>query len=102
MPRSERPPLAAGRRLVHNRDMDMAAARALNGVILSLYREGREVPPSRYRAWALERVAAVIGFDSACWGSASADPPAVHELHLHHCEDGIVEAYARCGEHDFF
>ncbi len=80
----------------------MAAARALNGVILSLYREGREVPPSRYRAWALERVAAVIGFDSACWGSASADPPAVHELHLHHCEDGIVEAYARCGEHDFF
>lgn len=79
----------------------MADARALNGVILSLYREGREVPLSRYRAWALEQVASVIGFDSACWGSASAEPPALHEMHLHNCEHGIVEAYARCSEHDF-
>jgi len=102
MSRSEWPPLAAGRRLVHNRAMDMAAARALNGVILSLYREGREVPVSRHRAWALEQVAAVIGFDSACWGTASAEPPAVHELHLHHCERGIVEAYLRCSGYDFF
>lgn len=98
----ERPSLAARLRLVHNSAMEMSDARALNGVILSLYREGREVPLSRYRAWALEQVAAVIGFDSACWGSASTEPPALHEMHLHHCEHGIVEAYARCSRHDFF
>ena len=83
-------------------NMEMADARALNGVILSLYREGREVPLGRYRAWALEQVASVVGFDSACWGSASAEPPALHEMHLHNCEHGVVEAYVRCSKHDFF
>ncbi len=102
MPRRERRRLAARLRLVHNSAMEMADARALNAVILSLYREGREVPLGRYRAWALEQVAALIGFDSACWGSASAEPPALHGMHLHHCDDGLIEAYARCGEHDFF
>ncbi|MCM8613461.1 LuxR family transcriptional regulator [Accumulibacter sp.] len=102
MPGRARRPLAARRRLVHNPVMEMADARLLNGVILSLYREGREVPLGRYRAWALEQVATVIGFDCACWGSASADPPALHEMHLHNCDRGIVEAYARCSEHDFF
>ncbi|MBN8454255.1 MAG: helix-turn-helix transcriptional regulator [Candidatus Accumulibacter sp.] len=82
--------------------MEMADARALNGVILSLYREGREVPLSCYRAWALEQVASLIAFDSACWGSAAAEPPALHEIHLHNCDRRIVEAYTRCSEDDFF
>ena len=81
--------------------MEMADAQALNRVILSLYREGREVPLGRYRAWALEQIGSLLDFDSACWGNASADPPALHEMHLHNCDRRIVEAYAGCSENDF-
>ncbi len=77
-------------------------AHALNKVILAIYREGREVPVGSFQAWALERVEGLIGFDSAWWGNAAANPPELHEMHLHNCEHGILEAYPPYLEQDFF
>ncbi len=82
--------------------MEFANVQRLNEVILSLYREGREVPLGGFQAWALAQLARLIAFDSACWGNAAASPPALHEMHLHNCDQSIIEAYSPYIEQDFF
>ncbi len=73
--------------------METFDAQALNRVILSLYREGREVPLASFQAWALEQIEGLMAFDSAWWGNATAQPPMLHELHLHNCAQEILELY---------
>ena len=82
--------------------MNTSDAHALNRVILSLYREGREVPLASFQAWALEQIEGLIAFDSAWWGNAAANPPALHEMHLHNCERSILQAYPLYLEQDIF
>ncbi|MBK7954177.1 MAG: helix-turn-helix transcriptional regulator [Candidatus Accumulibacter sp.] len=73
--------------------MQTSDAHAFNRVILSLYREGREVPLASFQAWALEQIAGLFAFDSAWWGSATAQPSVLHEMHLHNCGQEILEFY---------
>jgi DNA-binding CsgD family transcriptional regulator len=60
------------------------------------------VPLAGFQAWALEQLEALIAFDSACWGTAAAHAPVMHEVHLHNCEPGIVEAYSPYMDQDVF
>ena len=80
----------------------MSNAQTLNQLILSLYREGREVPLGSFRGWALEQIQGLIAFDSAWWGNAAANPPVLHDMYLHNCERGILDAYAVQMEQDPF
>lgn len=82
--------------------MEMSDAHALNRVILSLYHEGREVPLGSFQAWALEQLQCLIAFDSAWWGNAAANPPALHQMHLYQCDESILEAYPPYLEQDLF
>ena len=78
---------------------------AVNQVVLSLYREGRDVPLLKFQAWALMQLQGVIGFDSAWWGDAglpgnpahgSQHPHGSHPFHgsqLFNCDAAILEAY---------
>ena len=58
----------------------MAAAHALNRLILTFYRDGREVALGSFHAWALEQIKGLIPFDSAWWGNAAANPPELHDM----------------------
>jgi len=80
----------------------MSNARAVNQVILALYREGRDIPLSRYQDWALEQVRTLIPFDSVWWGNAAAEPMKIHWIHLHNCDASIMEVYPPYIEQDFF
>lgn len=80
----------------------MSNAQTLNRLILSLYREGREVPLGSFRGWALDQIQGMIAFDSAWWGNAAANPPVLHDMYLHNCERGILDAYAVQMEQDPF
>lgn len=82
--------------------MDMAAAHALNKLILTLYRDGREVALGSFHEWALEQIKGLISFDSAWWGNAAANPQELHDMHLHNCDQSILEAYRPYLEQDFF
>ncbi|WP_291998389.1 LuxR C-terminal-related transcriptional regulator [Candidatus Accumulibacter sp. ACC012] len=84
------------------RRMLIADAYALNRLILRLYREGREVPLGSYQAWALEQLQSLLTFDSAWWGNVAADPPALHNVFLHNCDESILREYAPWLEQDFF
>lgn len=75
---------------------------ALNRLILCLYRDGREVPLGSFQSWALEQIQSLIAFDSAWWGNAAANPPALHEMHLHNCDQSILETYPPYLEQDIF
>jgi DNA-binding CsgD family transcriptional regulator len=74
----------------------------VNQLILSLYRDGRELPLSQYQDWALEQVKGVVPFDSAWWGSAAMEPARIHWLHLYNCDAAIVDDYQPYLEIDFF
>ena len=82
--------------------MLIADAGPLNAVVLRLYREGREVPLASFQAWALEQIRSLLPFDSAWWGNAAADPPALHEVFLHNCDASILREYPPYLEEDFF
>jgi hypothetical protein len=73
------------------RRMLMVDAYALNRLILRLYREGREVPLGSYQAWALEQLQSLLTFDSAWWGNVAADPPALHDVFLHNCDESLLQ-----------
>ncbi|MFN3716767.1 MAG: response regulator transcription factor [Thiobacillus sp.] len=78
--------------------MDIAQ---LNAVILDLHRAGREVRLSAFQLIALELIGSLIPFDSAWWGTASANPPEIHHLHLHNCDASILETYVPYMPQDF-
>lgn len=84
------------------RGMSTVDDRRLNALILRLYRDGREVPLASFQAWALEQIQSLIAFDSAWWGNAAVNPPALHEVFLHNCDDRILIEYPPCLEEDFF
>ncbi|MEO6972900.1 MAG: LuxR C-terminal-related transcriptional regulator [Rhodoferax sp.] len=82
--------------------MNLTAAQSLNQVVLSLYREGRDVPLRKFQDWALEQVRSLIQFDSAWWGNAATEPMKIHWLHLHNCDKSIIETYPPYIADDFF
>lgn len=75
---------------------------AVNRVILSLYREGRDLPLRGYQDWALDQVRMLIPFDSAWWGNAATEPPNIHWIFLHNCDDSIIATYPPYMMEDFF
>jgi DNA-binding CsgD family transcriptional regulator len=81
---------------------DPISTRAFSQTVLDLYRASREVPFRHFQEHALTAIKALIPFDSAWWGVASAQTQQIHRLHLHHCDDGIVRDYPPFMEQDFF
>ncbi len=75
---------------------------AVNDVILTLYRDGRDISLRSYQDWALEQVRELIPFDSAWWGNAAAEPMKIHWIHLHNCDASIMEVYPPYMAQDFF
>lgn len=75
---------------------------AINQLVLSLYRDGRDLLLHQFQDWALEQVNGVIPFDSACWGNAALEPIKVHWVHLYQCDGSILDAYSPYVPHDFF
>lgn len=75
---------------------------AFNNVVLQIHRAGSELPLDRFQSEVLQLVQQLIAFDSAWWGTASAIPMEIHSLHLHNCEQSILEVYAPYIEQDFF
>ena len=76
--------------------------RAVNEVILTLYRDGRDIALRTYQDWALEQIRGLIPFDSAWWGNAAAEPMKIHWIHLHNCDASIMETYPPYMAEDFF
>lgn len=74
----------------------------LNQIILELHRAGREAAFSEFQQVALGLVQEIIPFDSAWWGNAAAEPLEIHRLHLHNCDDSILETYVPYIDQDFF
>lgn len=79
-------------------DLDV---RGLSQAILEIHRAGRGVALSAFQRIALELIAEVIPFDSAWWGTASAEPPEIHRLHLYNCDGSILDAYTPHMGEDF-
>ncbi|MDP2371434.1 response regulator transcription factor [Rhodoferax sp.] len=75
---------------------------AINQLVLSLYRDGRDLLLHQFQDWALEQVSGVIPFDSACWGNAALEPIKVHWVHLYNCDSSVLEACSPYVPHDFF
>lgn len=75
---------------------------AVNQVILTLYRDGRDIALHSYQNWALEQVRPLIPFDSAWWGNAAVEPMKIHWIHLHNCDPSIREVYPPYIAQDFF
>ena len=75
---------------------------ALNQVVLSLYREGRDLQLHNFQDWALEQVRSVIAFDSAWWGNAALTPNKIHSLRLFNCDASILQDYPPHMDGDFF
>jgi DNA-binding CsgD family transcriptional regulator len=73
----------------------------LNSLLLDLHRAGQVAPASGFQAIALELIGALLPFDSAWWGNASAEPLEIHRLHLHNCDASILEAYQPYMGEDF-
>jgi len=82
--------------------MNTAQMIAINQLVLSLYRDGRELLLHQFQDWALEQVCSVIPFDSACWGNAALEPVKIHWVHLYQCDSDTAEAYSPYIPHDFF
>ena len=83
-------------------DVSGLNVRGLNSLILALHRAGREAAYTRFQSWVLEEIKALIPFDSAWWGNASAETQEIHRLHLHNCDDSILQAYPPYMDQDFF
>jgi DNA-binding CsgD family transcriptional regulator len=77
-------------------------SREINNVLLSLYREGRELQLHNFQDWALEQVRNVISFDSAWWGNAAMEPSKIHWLRLFNCDESILGDYPPYIDQDFF
>lgn len=66
---------------------------AVNQVVLSLYREGRDLELPSFQAWALAQVRSVIGFDSAWWGDAGLAANPIYGSQLFNCDAAILDDY---------
>lgn len=73
----------------------------LNPVLLDLHQAGREAPFKAFQSIALDLIHRLIPFDSAWWGNASADPPEIHRLYLHNCDESILQDYLPYMGEDF-
>ena len=82
--------------------MNSVQRSAINQLVLSLYRDGRDLLLHQFQDWALEQVRDLIPFDSACWGNAALEPVKIHWVHLYHCDSSASEAYSPYIPHDFF
>lgn len=64
--------------------------RALHRFISSLYCNGVDVAPERFRRWALEELRSVIPFDAAVWGSGTRQHKRFHNVTV----DGLPSSFA--------
>ena len=74
----------------------------LSHTLLELHRAGREAACTQFQDTALELIKEIIPFDSAWWGNAASEPMEIHQLHLHNCDDSILETYTPYMDQDFF
>ena len=82
--------------------MTPITAQSINQLTLSLYRDGRDISLRSFQDWALEQLRGLIAFDSAWWGNAANEPIKIHWLHLHNCDESILETYPPYIPQDFF
>ena len=78
------------------------APQAVNQLVLSLYREGRDVQLQSFQGWALEQLQGVIGFDSAWWGNAEMRAHNITGSRLFNCDASILDDYPAHRDSDFF
>lgn len=76
--------------------------RGLNALILDVHRAGREMSYAGFKALMLAEIQTLIPFDSAWWGNTAAEPAEIHQLHLHNCDESILETYRPYMDQDFF
>lgn len=74
----------------------------ISHTILELHRAGRESAYQQFQPRALDILGEIIPFDSAWWGNAAAEPLEIHRLHLHNCDNSILETYTPYMDQDFF
>ena len=78
------------------------SAKQINQLILGLYRASHEVPYRRFQEHALGLTKTAIPYDSAWWGLAAANPEQILQLHLHNCDQSLVDDYPPYMAQDFF
>ena len=86
----------------HPIHMTPITAESINQLTLSLYRDGRDISLRSFQDWALEQLRGLIAFDSAWWGNGANEPIKIHWLHLHNCDESILETYPPYIPQDFF
>lgn len=74
----------------------------LGAFLLELYRDGREVDPARFCAWAFERLRQVLRFDSGMWGHGHANPVDIHDVYVDGQPPEMMRNYAHHQKDDFF
>lgn len=82
--------------------MNFVSGKRFNQLVLSLYREGRDVPLAKFQDWSLEQVQALLPFDSAWWGNVTAESARVHGTHLYNCDPSITDLYPHHLKGNFF
>ncbi len=65
--------------------------RALHRFISSLYCNGADVAPARFRRWALQELRSVIPFDAAVWGSGTRQHKKFHNVTV----EGLPSSFAQ-------
>ncbi len=63
---------------------------ALHRLISSLYCQGADVPPERFRRWALRELRSLLPFDAAVWGSGTRREAQFHNVTV----DGLPDSFA--------
>ena len=64
---------------------------AQHQLISDLYCRGVDVPPERFRQWALDELRALLPFDAAVWGSGTVARPHFHNVTV----VGVPESFAQ-------
>lgn len=70
--------------------------------LLGLYRDARRLEPDAFCRAAIERLRAVVRFDSLMWGHGHADPVSIHDVQLVGQPPEMMQNYARHQKDDFF
>ena len=76
--------------------------RAVNDLILRLYRGSTEVTFSRFQNWSLDLLGGLVRFDAAWWGKANSEPSKILSVHLMHADPSILDDYRKVDAVDFF
>lgn len=74
----------------------------LSQTILELYKGSRDWPAAHFQDRAFVTIQGVIQFDSAMWGSGTNDPNVIHNVHLFHQPQAMMDNYMRFQDKDMF